>query len=219
MVLLSPCAVSRHTVGRSDAVDAMSEPDLLARILGGAEPSPELQSIATRLARIPAAERRLLGVRGLVREHGVTPDRAARLAAVWELADRWRPDDRPAVSSPRDALLLLHRLRNARREEVQVLLLDARHRAVSLETVAVGTLNASRLAPRDVFAPALRGDAVAVIVGHNHPSGDPTPSRADRVVTSALRAAGDLLGIAVLDHVIVSRSGHHSFREAEGWDV
>ena len=71
---------------------------------------------------------------------------------------------------------------------------------------------------RDVFGPALRSDAVAVIIGHNHPSGDPSPSRADRVVTSALRNAGSLLGVPVLDHLIVARRGHHSFRETEGWD-
>jgi DNA repair protein RadC len=121
--------------------------------------------------------------------------------------------------SPRDALLLLDRLRAARREEVVVILLDARHRPLGVETVAVGTLNASRLQPRDVFGPALRGDAVAVIIGHNHPSGDPSPSRADRLVTTALRGGGDLLGVPMLDHIIVTRRGHHSFRETEGWDV
>jgi DNA repair protein RadC len=70
-----------------------------------------------------------------------------------------------------------------------------------------------------VFGPALRRDAVAVIVGHNHPSGDPSPSRADRVVTAALRGAGDLLGVPVLDHIIVTRRAHHSFRDVEGWEV
>jgi DNA repair protein RadC len=64
----------------------------------------------------------------------------------------------------------------------------------------------------------LRSDAVAVIIGHNHPSGDPSPSRADRVVTAALRSAGTLLGVPVLDHLIVARRGHHSFRETESWD-
>jgi DNA repair protein RadC len=140
-----------------------------------------------------------------------------RLAAMWELAERWSDDDRPAIGSPRDALLMLDGLRVARREQVVVLLLDARHRPIKLETVAVGTINASRLQPRDVFGPALRSDAVAVIIGHNHPSGDPAPSRADRVVTAALRSAGALLGVPVLDHLIVARRGHHSFRETESW--
>jgi DNA repair protein RadC len=137
---------------------------------------------------------------------------------MWELAERWADDDRPAIASPRDVLLMLDGLRRARREQVVALLLDARHRPIRLETVAVGTINASRLQPRDVFGPALRGDAVAVIIGHNHPSGDPSPSRADRLVTAALRNAGALLGVPVLDHLIVARRAHHSFRETEGWD-
>lgn len=197
----------------------VDEAALIACVIGGARPAPELVEMAGRLARIPIWERRALGASGLVRDHGVPASRAARLAAVWELADRWYPDDRPAIASPRDALLLLERLRTCRREEVVAIMLDARHRPVGVETVAVGGINASRLQPRDVFGPALRGSAVAVIIGHNHPSGDAAPSRADRVVTAALRAAGEMLGVAVLDHVIVTRRGHHSFRDAERWEV
>ena len=197
----------------------LGEAELIARVLGGAEPAPDLRAMGTRLARIPIWERRALGATGLTRDHGVNAQRAIRLAALWELADRWYPDDRPAIASPRDAVLLFADLRTARREEIVVLMLDARHRPIARETVAVGTVNASRLAPRDVFGPALRRDAVAVIIGHNHPSGDPSPSRADRVVTAALRGAGDLLGVPVLDHIIVTRRAHHSFRDVEGWEV
>lgn len=206
-------------MGHAEDVDELGEAELIARAVGGSSPSTDLLEMAARVARIPMWERRALGQRGLVRDHGVGADRAARLQAIWELADRWYPDDRPSVSAPRDALLLLERLRTARREEVVVVLLDARHRPLGVETVAVGTVNASRLQPRDVFAPALRSGAVAVIVGHNHPSGDASPSRADRTVTAALRAAGELLGVAVLDHIIVTKRAHHSFRDAEGWDV
>ena len=197
----------------------LGEAELIARVLGGAEPAPDLRAMGTRLARIPIWERRALGAAGLTRDHGVNAQRAIRLAALWELADRWYPDDRPAIASPRDAVLLFADLRTVRREEIVVLMLDARHRPIARETVAVGTVNASRLAPRDVFGPALRRDAVAVIIGHNHPSGDPSPSRADRVVTAALRGAGDLLGVPVLDHIIVTRRAHHSFRDVEGWEV
>jgi len=197
---------------------ASTEGELIAQVLHGPDPPQSLVGVGTRLARIPFWERRALGVGGLVRDYGLEMRRAARVAALWELAERWYPDDRPAIGSARDALLLLEPLRRASREQIVTLLLDARHRLIAVETIAVGTVNASRLLPRDVFGPALRADAVAVIIGHNHPSGDPTPSRADRLVTAALRSAADLLGIQVLDHVIVTRSAHHSFREVEGWD-
>ena len=198
--------------GRTDA-------ELIARVLGGSRPAPGVTECAVRVARLPLWERRMLGATGLVRDHGVAPQRAVRLAALWELAERWLADDRPTVSSPRDAVLLLGGLRAAAREEVWVLLLDARHRPISVETVVVGGVNSSRLTPRDVLAPALRAGSSGLVVAHNHPSGDPSPSRADRLVTEALRSAAALVGIPMLDHIIVAARGHHSFREIEGWDV
>ena len=161
----------------------------------------------------------MLGMPQLTRDHGVAASYATRIIAIWELAERAAPDERPAIASPRDALLLLDRLRSLRREEVAAVLLDARHRPMGVETIAVGSVNSSRLQPRDVFGPALRHGSVAVIIGHNHPSGDHTPSRSDRVVTAALRAAGEMLGVAVLDHIIVTRGGHYSFRDSERWEL
>ena len=195
-----------------------TEACLIARVLAGTQPAAAIAGWADRLARMPFWERRSLGATGLVRDLKLPTDVAVRLAALWELAERWYPDERPALTSVRDAVLLLDDLRGLRREHVVVILLDARHRPMRRETVAVGSVNASRLLPRDVLAPALRHDAVGVVIGHNHPSGDPTPSRADRVVTTALRAAAELLGVALVDHLILARQGHHSFREAEGWD-
>lgn len=196
-----------------------SDAELIAQVLAGPEPAADVLRCAVRLARLPFWERRALGVAGLVDEHGVAPHRAVRLAALWELAERWYPDERPAVSSPRDALLLVDSLRTAPVEQVVVLLLDARQRPVGRETVAVGTVNASRLQAREVFTPVLRAGAAAFVLVHNHPSGDPTPSRADRQVTGALREGATLIGISMLDHLVVARGGHHSFREAQGWDL
>lgn len=195
-----------------------SDAELIANVLSGPRPSLEVMECGRRVARIPSWERRRLGVEGLVSDHGISAERAVRLAALWELAGRQTDDSGPTIGSPREALLLLEGIRCAGREQVVVILLDARHRPMSVDIVAVGTLNATRLLPRDVLGPALRADAAAVIVGHNHPSGDPAPSRADRVVTAALRSAGHLVGVPVIDHLIVARTGHHSFREAEAWD-
>ena len=202
----------RDLASRSDA-------ELIAQVLAGPEPAADVLRCAVRLARLPFWERRSLGVAGLVRDHGVAPERAVRLAALWELAERWYPDDRPTVTSPRDAVLLLEGLRDVPTERVVVILLDARHRPQRMETVALGTLNSSRLMPRDVLAPALQWGAASLIVAHNHPSGDATPSRADHHVTTVLREAGALMGVHVLDHIIIARGGHHSFRESENWDA
>lgn len=216
------CSGRRRSASLLPLVDrslaSRTEAELIAHVLAGARPGMEALDCGQRLARVPAWQRRAMGAEGLVSGHGIAPGRAVRLAALWELAERWYADDRPSITSPRDALLLLEGIRLAGREQVAVIMLDARHRLIATEVVAVGTLNASRLLPRDVLGPPLRADAAAVVVAHNHPSGDPSPSRADRIVTAALRSAGQLVGIPVLDHLIVARLGHHSFREAEGWD-
>ncbi len=201
------------------ALPSRADDELIAQVLGGAQPPVGLLATASRLASIPFWERRALGALGLVREHGVPVREAIRLAALWELAERWYPDERPAVTSPGAALHLLHGLRSLRREEVWALLLDARHRLLSVEPVVAGSLNSARLLPRDVLTPALRAGAAAIIVAHNHPSGEVSPSRADRLVTSALRDAARLVGLPLLDHLIVTQRAHYSFREVEAWEA
>ena len=201
------------------SLSSRPEDELIAQVLGGAEPPANLLATAGRLARLPFWERRALGASGLVRDHRVPPREAIRLAALWELAERWYPDERPAVTTPGAALHLLQGLRTLTREEVWVLLLDARHRLIAVEPVVAGSLNSARLLPRDVLAPALRAGAAALIVAHNHPSGEVTPSRADRLVTVALRDAARLLGLPLLDHIILTARSHFSFREVEAWET
>jgi DNA repair protein RadC len=106
----------------------------------------------------------------------------------------------------------------ADRERFVVYLLDAKHRPIAFETVSVGVLDGSLIHPREVFKSAIAGSAAAVLLAHNHPSGDPTPSGQDREVTRRLKAAGELLGVPVVDHVIVGpRGDHFSFREGGDW--
>jgi len=196
-----------------------SEAELIAHVLAGATPSAEARRWSAAVAALPAWRRRTLGAAGMVSDLGIAAGPALRLAALCELADRWYPDDRPVVASPRDAALLLDDLRHAPTERIVVLLLDSRHRPIGSEVVSLGTINASRLQPRDVLAPALQRGASAIVVGHNHPSGDASPSPADRRVTGALREAATILGVPLLDHLIVTRHGQYSFRDAEGWDL
>lgn len=122
------------------------------------------------------------------------------------------------VNDPRSAATVARAVVGSEITEcVLVIFLDARHRVTGYAEVARGTINASRLAPRDVLVPALLANAAAIAIAHNHPSGDPSPSRADRLVTVALRDAAELVGLQLLDHVIVTPRAHFSFREDEGW--
>ena len=106
---LRPGAARRRerAVAVAGELSGRSEAELIAHVLGGADPTAEARRWSHEVARLPAWRRRSLGAAGLVAEHGVAAEPALRLAALWELADRWYPDDRPAVGSPRDAALLL----------------------------------------------------------------------------------------------------------------
>ena len=107
-------------------------------------------------------------------------------------------------------------LRDLRRELFKVILLDAKHAVIREKTVSEGSLTSSLVHPREVFNEAVRESAAAVIFLHNHPSGDPKPSKEDRALTARLQEAGDILGVQVLDHVIVGDGRYVSFAD-EGW--
>lgn len=124
--------------------------------------------------------------------------------------------ERKKVVSPVTAANLLHQyLDGADREHFVVLLLDTHHQIIGIHTVTIGTLDTSLIHPREVFKPAILANASAVLLAHNHPSGDPTPSAEDRAVTRQLVAAGELIGIQVVDHVILGDAPRYaSFLEA-----
>ena len=104
-------------------------------------------------------------------------------------------------------------MRSLKKEVFKVLLLNTKNELIRDVTVSEGTLNASLVHPREVFNPAIRDSAAAVLFVHNHPSGDPTPSREDRELTRRLQEAGDLIGIRVLDHIIIGDGCHLSFAD------
>jgi len=116
------------------------------------------------------------------------------------------------IRGPDDVLQLTKSLKKEDKEHFLVLLLNARHEVLRKETVSVGSLNASVVHPREVFKPALLHSAASIVLVHNNPSGDPEPSDEDLQITDRLTKAGDLLGIAVLDHVIVGSRGLVSLR-------
>jgi len=150
---------------------------------------------------------------------GLGPAKLASLLAALELGRRWvaEPLVRGTIlRGPVDVQRSLEpRLRGLCRESFHVLLLDGRHRLLASEEVSVGTLTASLVHPREVFRGAIRSAAAAILLVHNHPSGDPRPSAEDHAVTRRLQAAGELLGIRVVDHVIVAEGSFYSFRESD----
>ncbi len=148
---------------------------------------------------------------------GVGPAKAASIVAAFELgrrvASRQLHPGAP-VRCPSDVdRHFRERLRGARQEQFLLLLLDGRQRLIREVAVSMGTLTASLVHPREVFRPALRDSAASVVLVHNHPSGDPTPSTEDHEITRRLVRVGSLLGIPVVDHIVIAESGFTSLRE------
>jgi DNA repair protein RadC len=198
---------------------ALSTTELLAIILRTGVGGESALDIARRLLS------RYEGLGGLARasfaellaEKGLGEAKTAQLKAALELGRRMllvTPEDRFIVRSPADvAQLLMAEMSHLEQEHFQVLYLDTRNRLLGSETVYVGSLNASHIRVGEIFRDAVKRNCAAVIVAHNHPSGDPTPSPEDVEVTRQLVAAGELLDIEVLDHLVIGQQRFVSLRE------
>ena len=193
---------------------ALADEELLA-ILVGANGAPaagallEACGTAGQLAHETAGD--------LARIEGMTPARAAMVVAGVELGRRTltRPRTDPArLSAPREvAAYLLPRYGASPVERFGIVSLSTKHRVLRTEIVSTGTLDSSLVHPREVFRTAAMHRAAAIVLFHNHPSGDPTPSVDDVALTERLQQAGSLMGIEVLDHVILADTRYCSFKE------
>ena len=199
---------------------ALSSVELLALLIGaGGTGGSALQVGQVLLAGVGGSLRRMAmqPVAALTATRGVGIARAVTVHAALELGRRLAAetrDDGAPVRSPRDvARLFAPRLEDLPVEEFHVAILDAQHRLERDVTITRGLLTSSLVHPREVFREAIAERAAAVILVHNHPSGDPTPSADDRLVTEQLVAAGKLLDIPVHDHIIIGRGRYISFAE------
>jgi DNA repair protein RadC len=202
---------------------ACSDVELLALVLDGGVGALGAVPVADRVLRAAGGPGGLDRLdRAACRALGVPwPRRAACVRAAVELGRRAVAEPLPARSAVRDAgAVWAHfrgRLPQLDREVFHVLLLDGKNRVQAEVQVSEGSLTAALVHPREVFAPAIRAAAAAVILVHNHPSGDPTPSAEDCALTQRLRQVGDLVGIRVLDHVVIGRGRYVSMCETGPW--
>jgi DNA repair protein RadC len=199
--------------------NALSNAELLAIILRIGGRGENVLDMAQRLLST------YHGLGGLARtscgalamEHGVGTAKAAQMLAAFELGKRLlvaSPDDRPQVTSPADAAnLLMAEMATLEQEHLRTLLLDTKHRVLASPTVYVGNVNTSVIRVAELFREAIKLNCVALIVAHNHPSGDPTPSPDDVKVTEQIVQAGKLLDIEVLDHLVIGHQRYVSLKE------
>ncbi|MDD5629420.1 MAG: DNA repair protein RadC [Elusimicrobia bacterium] len=212
---LHPVERPREKLARTGP-GALSDQELLALVLRTGYAGRSVMDLSASLLAgfgdgLPGAD-----FAALRRVKGVGGSRAAVLVASFELARRFcgRPDHRPTLDSPARVLEAVpEEVRAGRKEHLLAFYLNARSQLLLRETVSIGTLSASLVHPREVFSPAVANSAAGVIVVHNHPSGDCSPSPDDRDTTRRLCRAGEILGIPLLDHLIVAGSACYSFRE------
>ena len=200
---------------------ALTLAELLAVGLGTGSRAGSVRELAARLLAANDGSLRRLASRPageLLRAEGIGPTKAARLLAAFELAARLMRESRPAlpqIREPEDVVRLLEtRLRDLPVEEFHLLALDSQSRVLREVLVTRGLLNSSLVHPREVFRAAIAEAAAGIIVVHNHPSGDPTPSAEDRAVTRQLVAAGQLLDVPLYDHVVIAGDRFLSFAAA-----
>ncbi len=153
----------------------------------------------------------------LIHQHGIGEAKAAQIKAAIELGRRLTlevPEERPTINSPADAAALVqYEMSALEQEHLRVLLLDTRNHVLDIVEIYRGSVNTSQVRVGEVFKAAIRRNATAIIVVHNHPSGDPTPSPDDVAVTRAFVQAGKLVDVDVLDHLIIGRGKFVSMKE------
>jgi DNA repair protein RadC len=208
---------------RTHGAAALGDNELLALVLGSGCRNRNALAVANELLAARGGLQGLLrsSIDDLSRAAGVGHAKAAQVLAAIELGRRTlshRHIERPQLLHPKHTVAYLMPAFGGRAsEQFGAVLLDTKYRVIRTALVATGTLNTTIVEPRDVYREATMGGAFAVIVFHNHPSGDPAPSPDDVELTKRLKAAGELMGIDLVDHVILGDGRYFSFKETGYW--
>jgi DNA repair protein RadC len=199
--------------------EALSAQEILALILGrgikGESVMVTSQKLLSRFGNLKAITN--ASVEELTQTRGIGPAKAAQIKATLELSKRLEADvddkPKPILKSPEDvAAVVRSQLKGKKKEHFLVLCLDTRNRLINCKPVSIGSLDTSVVHPREVFKEAVSSSAASVIFVHNHPSGDPEPSKEDVELTKRLVKAGEIVGIDVLDHIIICDKNYLSLK-------
>ena len=202
----------------------LTDAELIAILLRTGTAEKSAIDIASEMTADGGLYKRLAGItrlNELTNIKGLGQAKAATVLAALEIGRRIasaKPIEKIHLSCPQDvADFLMPRLRYAAKEQFVVILLNNKNKVIGTEVVSEGSLNSSIVHPREVYAPAILHHAAAIMVAHNHPSGDPKPSIEDEEVTRQLLRSGKVLGIPLIDHVIIGDGNYYSFLENEAF--
>ena len=198
---------------RKKGVRSLSDMELLAVILGNGTKGRDVFKVSKDVLKILQQDFNNVSLGKLEDIEGVGSAKASQILASIEFARRFLTKDDVKISNAKDVAKITEELKNKKQEYFLTLTLDGSNTLIQKRIVFIGTLNESLVHPREVFADAITDRAATIIFVHNHPSGTTTPSREDIAITDRLVKVGELIGIKVLDHIIVSRNGYFSFEE------
>lgn len=185
--------------------EALSDYELLMAIIGSGTAQADVTKIARDVRKLIAEKGSQLSYEDLLQVKSLGPAKATQIMAGFELWRRqFEVPDRPIIDSPEKAVEQLADIRDKKQEYFVCLTLDGANRLIAKRIITIGTLTASLVHPREVFADAITDRAASIIVAHNHPSGSLEPSQADREVTERMQQAGELLGVSLIDHIVVT---------------
>ncbi len=196
--------------------DALSKSDLLAIILGSGIKGKNVQKLAQQIVKKFSENFLDVTIEDLQTIDGIGPAKALQIASAIALVKRYYEENNSKeiiIKNSKDILNLTYDLREKKKEYLACLYLNARNVLIKKETISVGLLDKSLLHPREIFHPAVELNSASIILVHNHPSGDSTPSEKDKEVVKKIAQAGELMGIPVIDFLILSENGDYSFFE------
>ena len=193
---------------------ALSDQELMAVLLGKGTPGMDVMTLAGKLARV--IDEKGLGVRAedLTGFEGVGDAKATLILAAIEFIRRRIKPEGAKIKTPADLLPHVRHYADRKQEHFLCASINGANEILNIRVVSIGLIDRTHVHPREVFADVLSDRASAIIVAHNHPTGDLEPSASDVDVTNQLKAAGSVVGITLLDHIIFNRSGYFSFLEA-----
>lgn len=196
-------------------VQALNLEELLAIILGTGYKKENVLELSKRIFK-DYGSKTITGysrVSDIMNDFDLPKVKACQLLSCFEIGRRLFADkstDIPIIRSPQDVWEFVSDMHNLKKEYLRGLYLNIKNQVIHDEIISIGTIDQSIAHPRDIFVPAIKYHAAAMIIVHNHPSRDDSPSQADITLTSNIKAAGELLSISVLDHIIVTRAGYRS---------
>ena len=193
---------------------ALTDVELVAAILGRGTPGHDVMSIAKQVAKVIADKHGRFGLEDLRDIAGMGHAKSCQIVAGFELARRYVLPDVVKINGTQDILPLLQDIAGKQQEHFVCISLNGANEVIQKRIVTVGLLDRSQVHPREVFADVIADRAAAVILAHNHPSGELRPSDADLRMHNQLIEAAQILGLRVLDDLIVAKKGYFSFEEA-----